>query len=557
MKNPWITYLPVFICVVLTSFFVYFPITDSDIFWHLAAGREMIARKHFIYTDPFAYTLASPRWIDLHWLFQLLMYGLYSAGGERMLILFKMFMVSGVAALLCLTHRSSRYVFFSAVFSSFLFYEVRYLIDIRPVLITMFCMAAYLFLFENARQKNQAAFLWLCIPLQIIWTNSQGLYAVGLFIIGAYWMESVALFFRHKNNNAAMETVLLLLCTASCLINPYGLAGVRLPFELFSRITPTANNIYSMNISENVPLFSLTGFETVYRTAVIVTAIIASLLFIINWKKIRIAQVILFIGFLLLALSAVRNVLLYIIIVIPIIGYHAASLDIWSRLMTLPLKYRRFFSFAGYLVVLTMLIVLLFRHATIVAACPPHRTLSPFRFPEKITEYIIRNPIPGNMFNDIRYGGYLMWHLYPEKKVFIDTRLVIRPPEFFAEYLAISDHPELFAAVAKKFNITYAIVPSALFTRHLKLIQWLYNSDDWHIAFTDGASVIFVRNDIFNYPRLDMTNDSTVRNIADSINVQWKDAPAVRCEALVYFAGLLQTLGLPNTYHLNVSQIKP
>ena len=188
MNNLWVTvkpYLPVFICALLTAFFVYFPITDSDIFWHLAAGRELIAQKHLIYTDPFAYTLASPQWIDLHWLFQVLVYGLYSAGGERMLILFKLCVVSGIAALLCLTHRSSsRYVLFTAIISSFLFYEVRYLIDIRPILITMLCMATYLFLFENARQKKQRALLWLCVPLQIIWTNSQGLYMAGLFILG-------------------------------------------------------------------------------------------------------------------------------------------------------------------------------------------------------------------------------------------------------------------------------------------------------------------------------------------------------------------------------------
>ena len=366
----------------------------------------------------------------------------------------------------------------------------------------------------------------------------------------------MALLLRHKNNNAAMETALLLLCTASCLINPYGLAGVRLPFELFSRITPTVNNIYSLNISENVPLFSLTGFETGYRTAVIVTALISFLLFIINRKKIRIAQVILFTGFLLLALSAVRNVLLYIIIVIPIIGYQAAFLDIWNRFTTLPLTYRRFFSLAGYMVVLTVLIVPFFRHAAIVAAFPPHRALSPFRFPEKITELIKRNPIPGNMFNDMRYGGYLLWHLYPEKKVFINTRLVIRPPEFFAEYLAISDHPELFAAVAKKFNVTHAILPSALFTRHLKLIRWLYKSDDWRLEYTDGASVLFVRNDAARHPSLDLSDNATVRNILDSISVQWKDSPIVRREAFGYFTDLLESLELREAAQLANSRKK-
>ena len=90
----------------------------------------------------------------------------------------------------------------------------------------------------------------------------------------------------------------------------------------------------------------------------------------------------------MLAFSAVRNVLLYVIIVIPIIGYHAASLDIWNRFTALPLTYRRFLSLAGYIGILLALVVPFFRHAAIVAACPPHRALSPFRFPEKITELI-------------------------------------------------------------------------------------------------------------------------------------------------------------------------
>ena len=67
--------------------------------------------------------------------------------------------------------------------------------------------------------------------------------------------------------------------------------------------------------------------------------------------------------------------------------------------------------------------------------------MSPFRFPEKIADYIEEHSVPGTMFNDLRYGGYLIWRLYPQEKVFIDTRLIIRPPEFFAEYLAISEYP--------------------------------------------------------------------------------------------------------------------
>ena len=148
------------------------------------------------------------------------------------------------------------------------------------------------------------------------------------------------------------------------------------------------------------------------------------------------------------------------------------------------------------------------------------------------------------MFNDIRYGGYLIWHLYPEKKVFVDTRLVIRSPEFFAEYLAISDCPELFTKVAEKFNITHAVLPSALFTRHLKLIKWLYNSGTWRLEYTDGASVLFVRSDIVHCQRLDLSNDTTVCAVMDSIKAQWSNAPELCREGLRYFSDLLDFLDL-------------
>jgi hypothetical protein len=538
--------IPLLLCFLLTAFFVYFPITDSDIFWHLAAGREMVAHKKFLSTDPFAYTLLSPAWIDLHWLFQIICYGLYTIGAERALLLFKFACVGCTAALLCLTHRNVRYTLFCAMLIPLLFYRVRYLVDVRPVLVTMLLIAAYVLLFERALLTGKKRLLWWCIPLQILWTNCQGLSMIGLFIIGAYWTESAVRFFRHKANKPLLETAVFLSCVASCLINPYGVSGLLLPFKLLSRITPGIKNIYSLNIAENVPLFSLSRFEAGYRTAVIITAVITLGLFILNKKKLRLVHVVLFIGFFCLSCAAVRNVTLYGIIVVPIISYYAASEDLWKGFNALRPNVRRLSSITACISALFMLLIPVYRHAVIVALYPPYRLLSPFRFPEKITGYLKHSPIPGNMFNDIRYGGYLIWHLYPEKKVFIDTRLVIRPPEFFAEYLALSYYPELFAHVAEKFNITHVILPSALFSCHVKLIKWLYDSGNWRLESTDGASVLFVRSDVARAPGLDLSDTAAAKIIADSIGAQWKDSPAVRSEALDHFADLLEKLDFHN-----------
>jgi hypothetical protein len=560
-------YLPVPICAALAVFFTYFPITDTDIFWHLAAGREMAATGTFLHADPFSFTNALPQWIDLHWLFQLLVYGLYLMGGLKAIVVFKLAVVAFVCVLLCLIFRNLRYAYASAFCGAMLFYQARYLVLDRPVLITMLCMVLYLFLFEQVRQGKSRHWLWLCVPLQAVWTNSQGLYPIGIFIIGAYAFEYLwatrALKNRTLPSSAGLPlpvrqtppdarkifiSVFLLSCL-SCFATPYGVSGILLPFKLFARITPDARNVYSLNISENVPLLSLTGFEAGYRFVVFLTAGIAAALFVLNRKRIRIAHVLLFCGFLFLAFGAVRNVLLYLLVIVLVIASGVMQSDVLFRIPGRSVWVKRLSTF----LVLSAGIGLLWKpvadHWSVVSTYPPHRTLSPFRFPEKITDYLQEHPVPGEMFNDIRYGGYLIWKLYPQKKVFIDGRLVIRSPGFFAEYLAICEQPELFPFVADKFNITQVILPSAIFDRYLKLIKWLFtNSSDWHLEYTDGTSFLFVRNDARREterkPALLLSDPHTVDSIAASINAQWRDAPAVRREALGYFSDVLGYLGL-------------
>jgi hypothetical protein len=532
-------------CMALCAFFVYFPITDTDIFWHLAAGREIINHKHFLYSDPFAFSLTSPKWIDLHWLFQVFVYGLYCLGSEQALLVFKLFTVAAVACLLCTAHRSLRYIAITSFMTAILFYEGRYLICLRPVLVTILCMALYLFLFENARQRMDKRLLWFCIPLQVVWTNSQGLYPVGLFIIGAYWLEDVASFLIKKGPKPLFMTRLLLLAALSCLVTPYGLDGLGLPFSLMGRISPDSRNIFSLFISENTPLFSLSGYDAVYRTIVIVTAALACVFFILNRKEIRLAHYTLFIGFALLAYMAQRNVLLYIVCLLPIIGYHASGSPAVKKAALLFYSHRRWVYTLSAPAALLILFAVV-QHSIVISTYPPHRTLSPFRFPEHICEYLKQNPYQGRMFNDIRSGGYLIWHLYPMKQVYIDGRLIIRPEGFFRDYLAICDNPDLFPQVAEKFDITHVILPWAIFNLHQKLIRWLYTSEQWRLEYTDGASTLFVRNDIARKPGLRLHDQAIDDVILDSIGEQWKNAPYVRDEAMGYFSEMLDSLGLQN-----------
>src|SRR5689334_13894334 len=57
------------------------PSADGDIWWHLAAGREMASRGALLRTDPFSVGAAGRPWIDVHWLFQLSVYAVERCAG--------------------------------------------------------------------------------------------------------------------------------------------------------------------------------------------------------------------------------------------------------------------------------------------------------------------------------------------------------------------------------------------------------------------------------------------------------------------------------------------
>src|SRR5688500_20323895 len=63
------------------------PVSDGDIFWHLAAGRELVRGKAWLRTDPFTSSAAGRPWIDVHWLFQLGVFAIHQVAGLRGLVI--------------------------------------------------------------------------------------------------------------------------------------------------------------------------------------------------------------------------------------------------------------------------------------------------------------------------------------------------------------------------------------------------------------------------------------------------------------------------------------
>src|SRR5881396_2149773 len=74
--------------------------TDTDLWWHLASGDLIRRTGEIPRSEPFSFTVIGHRWIDIHWLFQVVLSSLYELGGVHALDVLRAAVIFGVFAFL-------------------------------------------------------------------------------------------------------------------------------------------------------------------------------------------------------------------------------------------------------------------------------------------------------------------------------------------------------------------------------------------------------------------------------------------------------------------------
>src|SRR5262245_4587902 len=62
-------------------------IRDFDYWWHLKTGEIIAGTGAVPMRDTFTYSVPGARYVDVHWLFQLGLHGVYHLGGHRAVVI--------------------------------------------------------------------------------------------------------------------------------------------------------------------------------------------------------------------------------------------------------------------------------------------------------------------------------------------------------------------------------------------------------------------------------------------------------------------------------------
>jgi hypothetical protein len=110
-------------------------------------------------------------------------------------------------------------------------------------------------------------------------------------------------------------------------------------------------------------------------------------------------------------------------------------------------------------------------------------------FPVAAAAFLLNARPPAPMMNHYNWGGYFIWKLYPEYKVFIDGRADVYGDKFLEEFAsAYHIKGEYWRVPLDRWNIqTVALPPDA------PLVTALESSPGWTKIFEEPQAVILTR----------------------------------------------------------------
>jgi hypothetical protein len=470
------------VVVLLITFFGFFSVKiwDIDFWWHLAAGRELLATGTIPSQDPFGVYDAANNWgqtvLKSQWLGQAMLYSIYRFFGFDGIIIFR---ASILTACLGIVYWRCRVAQVNSLPAMVLLALAGLAIlshtGERPQLFSFLYLSLVFLLLDLYLHTSKRWLLYLVPPLFLLWANSHGGVVYGeamlLLFCAAYLLENRLIHGSAGIRNSRLIVLVAGLSIAALLVAPNGLTTLKY-------IAFPENRLIRDRMSEYMSPWSLWP-ATMYYWAFFAVAV-ASLPGFFNKAHLR--QGILVCAAGLISLTAYRYIPLFVMLAAP---YIAASLDRMSRrLPQLPATATNL----STLVIALAFLVYGYRQDRIF-----QHGIMENKLPVAETALIKETHLTGRMFNTMNWGGYLIWNLSPEITVFLDGRVL--DPNRIEAYTHILWMTPEGRYLFDRANFDLVLLPpgNAFTGERYPLVDHLLNSPGWRVAYQSMAGYLFVR----------------------------------------------------------------
>lgn len=464
---------------------------DFDYWWHLADGRFIATAHRLPVPDPFSFTASGRSWTAHEWLVELIMYQLHlHVGVAGVLAFFGLCMAATVLVVVrALRGMGLGWLPTTACVALMLTALLSFL-GPRPYVLALLLLAVEFWLIERWSRRGDRR-IWLLPLLMWLWANVNASFIIGLLVpllmlAGDLLAAVFAAPTRARLSAPARRrlSVAVGLALVAACVTPNGPALLLFPFKALG--DPMSRYITEWQPT-SITAPAMWGFTLLAGGAIG--------LVVVRRPRLTLADMLLGGAFLVLGLARMRLVGVSAVGLVMLIG----------RVMTLPntsampraglgaalmrcyqarARAHAHPSRARQLANVALLLVVVGLGASVIR---PYQAERDARLPIAAVDALGSTGLAGPLLHDFNWGGYLIWRLWPDTRVFIDGRqndLYDGADGEFRTYVQITTLEPAVDDLLDRYAIRTVLFPKAA-----PLTRYLAKSGQWDVTYDDGAVV--------------------------------------------------------------------
>lgn len=482
-------------------------LNDAGIGWHIRSGQKILSTRAIPRVDSFSVTMSGHTWYAWEWLYDLLIAGIHNWVGLNGVVFFTACVIAATFALalrIGMKRGASLPLTMALLVLSIAAASIHFLA--RPhVLSWLFAVIWFNLLDSDALGNGKFHRLFWYPALTLIWVNLHGGFLLAFVLFGIYVAGSAIEFLtsRELQSRALIRdrlkhfTVASLLSFFVSLINPHG-------FKLYTHIYEYLTNRFLMDhIDEFLSPNFHGGAQQCFAALLLITLIVLAGL----KEKPSAARLLVIVFAAYSGLYSSRNLpvssILLVLIMAPILSnamaegakspkiaaqlrLFLARLDAFSNRMDAMES-----SFRGHIWALLAFLLgaVICMHGGKIGDQPwMDAQFSDQRFPVQATSIIAQRGIHDPIFCPDYWGGYLIYRLYPQSKVFIDDRHDLYGERVLQQYLEVVHVGPQWSDVLDRWQVNLVLAP-----KQSPLTNILKESQQWKRDYEDQTAVLFER----------------------------------------------------------------
>ena len=208
-----------------------FSVRNSDFFMHLAAGRLLSEGGYTLGKDPFSFVGGDRTWVNHAWLFDWVLFRLFSAAGGPGVVIAKAVVVALAAGTLLLARRPGQSVFPGVICVGLALIAMAPRLLLQPGIASILCLSILMgLLIRGAKLAGSWRFPICIAVLFAFWSNMDQWFVLGPIFLLLYIVGHIIR--PDSGENAGTLWKALLLGILACMVNPHHFRVWMLPPEL-------------------------------------------------------------------------------------------------------------------------------------------------------------------------------------------------------------------------------------------------------------------------------------------------------------------------------------